>query len=117
MLDVEGEYVSAVKAALEGVGFEVLVNAVVEGVSGLKHPFDIIARKRDRLVCVSIKPPDPVLSLLEMAKSMDVRGEVFVAILGNPPQELPREFNGKRFKMFSVKTPKELAEKLRELLA
>jgi len=116
MLDVEGEYVSAVKAALEGVGFEVLVNAVVEGVSGLKHPFDIIARKRDRLVCVSIKPPDPVLSLLEMAKSMDVRGEVFVAILGNP-QELPREFNGKRFKMFSVKTPKELAEKLRELLA
>ncbi|MEM3943624.1 MAG: hypothetical protein QXJ59_06040 [Thermofilaceae archaeon] len=50
MLDVEGEYVSAVKAALEGLGFEVLVNAVVEGVSGLKHSFDIVARRRDRLV-------------------------------------------------------------------
>ncbi|MEM4805718.1 MAG: hypothetical protein QXX25_06515 [Thermofilaceae archaeon] len=117
MLDVEGEYVSAVKAALEGLGFEVLVNAVVEGVSGLKHSFDIVARKRDRLVCVSIRSPDPVLLLLEMAKSMDVRGEVFMAILGNPCGGLPKESNGKRFKMFSVKTPKELAEKLRELLA
>lgn len=110
-------YISASKTALESIGFEVYVDCTVEGLSGLKHSFDIIARRSNRMVYISLRNPNPMELLIETAKSMDVRGEFLVAILGDLPQELPLKFNGQRFKMLPVKSPEELAIRLKKLLA
>lgn len=117
MVGVENAYVSAAVSALGEIGFHVRGDATIEGLSGLKHSFDIVAQRLDRLVCLSVKQPTPTALLIEMAKSLDVREEVIVAVIGDAPQGLAPGVNGKRFKVVPVNSPEELASKLKDLLA
>ncbi|MCS7105296.1 MAG: hypothetical protein NZ954_07005 [Thermofilaceae archaeon] len=117
MIDSENEYVQSATAVLEELGFKVYLNAAVEGLSGLVHVFDIVARKPDRIVYVSVKPSTPLNILAEVAKSLDVKGEVFIAAVGEVDRGMRVDYNGKRLKIVDVKSPRDLADKLREALA
>lgn len=116
MIEAEDEYAWAARAVLEEPGFKVYLGAAVEGLSGLTHVFDIVAQKADRIVCVSVKPSSPALLLAEVAKSMDINGEVFIAVLGEAPG-MPTSFSSKRLKTMVVESPEDLAEKLKGALA
>ena len=110
-------FVSTARVALEEIGFSVEESARVRGLSGFEHSFTLLARKGERVVCVSIVKANPLSIFAEIAKGVDVKHEIVIAAEGEPPPkalELAREG---RIKILAFKSSEELAEKLKQILA
>ena len=68
------------------------------------------------MVYLSVKPANPVSLLAEVAKALDVEGEVVVAAAGELPEAFKLSREG-RVKVVPFKSAGELAERLKRMLA
>jgi len=109
------DYVAAAREALVGLGFALLPGSV-RGRSGFTHSFDLAGERAGRRVYVSVRRGDPLELLAEAAKAIDVDGEVVVVVAGQLDPSAPRPTAG-RLRLLAASSPRELAERLRELLA
>jgi len=70
-----------IKGLLESEGFDVELDATLEGRSGIKHKFDVVATKDNSLLCFEFCGNLEEAFLSVLAKALDVRGaKVFVLI-------------------------------------
>jgi hypothetical protein len=104
------------KAVLEEYGFSIEENARVKGLSGFEHDFDLLARKGERIVCVSVRQANPTKMFAELVKGMDVKHEVIVLVEGEPPPKTLELAHEGRIKIVAFKNSEELTEKLRQLV-
>ena len=109
--------IGSAKTALKELGFAVEENARVKGLSGFEHSFTLAARKGGRVVCVSIVSSNPVSVFAELAKGVDVKHEIVIAVESEPPPKALELACEGRVKVIAFKSPEELAEELRKVLA
>ena len=110
------DYIAAVKAVLGNLGFRVEEGVTVNGLSGFVHSFDLAARKGGRVVYLSVKPANPLSLVAEVAKSVDVKEEVIIAVVGELAQSVDPSKGG-RVRVVPFRSAEELAEKLKQMLA
>jgi len=111
------DYIAAVKTTLEGLGFLVEMSISAKGLSGFEHRFDLAARKGSRVVYLSVKPANPMSLLAEVVKGFDVKEEIIIAAMGEPPPRAVEISKEGRVKIVPFKSAEELVEKLKQILA
>ena len=104
-----------VRAVLEGLGFEVEEGVAVKGLSGYVHTYEFRAARGGRALLVSVKPADPKLLLLELARALDVREEVLLLVRGRLPPGFKDPPNS-RVKLVTFESLRELEEELKKIL-
>jgi len=112
-----GAPAASAKAALEELGFSVEEGVRVRGLSGFEHGFALVARKGERVVCVSIVNASPASIFAEVAKGLDVPHEIVVAAEGEPPPKAVELSRKRRIQIIAFKSAEELAEELKKALA
>jgi len=80
------------------------------------HSFDLAARKGGRVVYLSVKPANPLSLVAEVAKSVDVKEEVVIAVVGELAQRVDLS-KDRRVRVVPFRSIEELAEKLKRILA
>ncbi|MEM1909835.1 MAG: hypothetical protein QXH81_09190 [Thermofilaceae archaeon] len=70
-----------IRGVLEAAGFAV-IEGKVRGFSGYLHDFSFAVEGRGRRVYVSLRHAEPLALLTELAKALDVEGEVVIAVVG-----------------------------------
>ena len=103
-----------IKGLLESEGFYVELDATLEGKSGIKHKFDIVATKDNSLLCFEFCGNLEEAFLSVLAKALDVReAKVFVLI-----KEKARELReGGRLVFVQYVDRDDLLVKLQKLLS
>jgi hypothetical protein len=114
---LSGAPAASARKVLEELGFSVEEGARVRGLSGFEHGFALVARKGDRVVCVSIVRANPTSIFAEVAKGLDVPHEIVVAAEGEPPPRAVELSRKGRVKIIAFKSAEELAEELKKALA
>jgi len=112
-----GAPAASARKVLEELGFAVEENARVRGLSGFEHGFALVARKGERVVCVSIVKANPTSIFAEVVKGLDVPHEIVVAAEGEPPPKAVELSRKRRVQIIAFKSAEELAEELKKALA
>jgi len=110
-------YVRIARMVLESLGYNVEEKARVEGLSGFEHDFDLLARKGEKTICVSIRPVNPTKLFSEIVKAIDIKHEIIIAVEGEPPPKALEFTRESRIKIIAFKNPEELVKKLRQTIA
>ena len=97
-----------IRRVLEAASFTV-AEGRVEGFSGYLHDFDLAVEGRGRRVYVSLTHAEPLALLTELAKALDVREDVVIAVLGGAPSVPPPRG---RVRLVAAEDIGELEEKL-----
>jgi hypothetical protein len=110
-------YVRTARTVLESLGYNVEEKARVKGFSGFEHDFDLLARKGEKVICMSIRQANPTKMFAEIVKGIDIKHEIVVAVEGEPPPKALEFAREGRIKIIAFKSPEELVEKLRQIIA
>ncbi len=105
------------RTVLESLGYNVEEKVRVKGLSGFEHDFDLLARKGEKVICVSIRPANPTKLFSEIVKGIDIKHEIIVAVEGEPPPKALEFTRESRIKIIAFKNPEELVKKLRQTIA
>lgn len=63
--------IEAIRGKLEEMGFKVVLNSALKGISGIEHRFELLAYKEENVVCVDI--PNPSFIFLDVyGKAIDL---------------------------------------------
>jgi len=82
-----------VRFFLERKGFNVLSPGFLKGSSGVEHNFDIVAVKRNRMLCIDIQKNDPYMDCLSAyLKAIDISEKKVIFVCRKEVQNLiPRD--------------------------
>jgi sulfur carrier protein ThiS len=108
--------IASARAVLEELGFAVEEGVRVKGLSGFEHSFALVARRGERVVCVSLVKANPTRIFAELAKSLDVPHEIIVAVEGEPPPKAIELSHKGRIRVVAFKSAEELVKELKKAL-
>ncbi|RLF38342.1 MAG: hypothetical protein DRN00_04425 [Thermoplasmata archaeon] len=106
--------IEAIKEKLEKRGFEVILNDTLEGISGIQHRFDLLARKEEIVICVDIPNPSFMLPAV-YGKAIDLP---WVKVLVPVKEENPCSYDHTidNLSMISYKDVEDLTRKFERKL-
>mgnify|MGYP000309448585 CR=1 FL=1 len=104
---------------LREMGYAVEEDSHVVGMSGIKHRFDIVAKRDGEVIAIDVLAQEenvlPEL-LSMMSKVMDARVDEYIIVMRRAPVEARRISEAHQVKLLEAETASEISLKLREFL-
>ncbi|RLE93901.1 MAG: hypothetical protein DRN04_05415 [Thermoprotei archaeon] len=104
---------------LKRAGYKVEIKGKITGVSGISHTFDIVARKKNKVLCFNIAEYDLLETLLKtLIRSIDLKNKAEVYLIAS--RKVVEEYGVNmvsKFRILSYDTREDLLNLIKQLIS